>query len=140
MSALESQGKTATLVACDGELTGVITVADTLKPEAKQAVTELKHEGIEVAMLTGDNQRTAAAIAKELGIDTVFAEVLPESKVRVIEELRERGKSVAMVGDGVNDAPTLATADIGQTCSVSCIGLRGANGGHFQITAARLPI
>ena len=113
MSRLEVEGKTAMLVACDGELVGVIAVADKLKPEAREAIAELKWQSIEVVMLTGDNQRTANAIAKQLGITEVIAEVLPESKAQVIQELRKRGKSVAMVGDGVNDAPALATADIG---------------------------
>jgi len=113
MTRLEAEGKTAMLVACDGELVGVIAVADTLKPEAKEAIAALQNERIEVVMLTGDNQRTANAIAKELGITEVIAEVLPESKAEVIQELRKQGKSVAMVGDGVNDAPALATADIG---------------------------
>jgi Cu+-exporting ATPase len=113
MSRLEAEGKTAMLVACDGELAGVIAVADTLKPEAREAIAELKRENVEVVMLTGDNQRTANAIAKLLGITEVIAEVLPESKAQVVQELRKHGKSVAMVGDGVNDAPALATADIG---------------------------
>jgi Cu+-exporting ATPase len=113
MSRLETEGKTAMLVACDAELIGVIAVADTLKPEAKDAVAALQSEGIEVVMLTGDNQRTANAIAKQLGIVDVIAEVLPESKAQVIQRLQKQGKSVAMVGDGVNDAPALATADIG---------------------------
>jgi len=113
MSRLESEGKTAMLVACDGKPIGIIAVADTLKPEAKEAVAALRAEGVAVVMLTGDNKRTANAIAKELGITEVIAEVLPESKAQVIQELRNRGQSVAMVGDGVNDAPALATADIG---------------------------
>jgi Cu+-exporting ATPase len=110
---LEAEGKTAMLVAHDGRLAGVIAVADTLKPEARDAVAALQSEGIEVVMLTGDNQRTAKAIAAELGITNVIAEVLPESKAQVIRDLRKTGHSVAMVGDGVNDAPALATADIG---------------------------
>ena len=95
------------------ELLGVIAVADTLKPKAREAVAELMREGIEVVMLTGDNERTAKAIAGELGISRVIAEVLPADKARVVERLRQEGKAVAMVGDGVNDAPALATADIG---------------------------
>jgi Cu+-exporting ATPase len=113
MQRLESDGKTAMLVACDRELSGIIAVADTLKPEAKDAVAALKREGVEVVMLTGDNRRTAEAIARQLGITEVIAEVLPESKAQVIRDLQKQGKSVAMVGDGVNDAPALATADIG---------------------------
>jgi len=95
------------------ELLGVIAVADTLQPKAREAVAELMHEGIEVVMLTGDNKRTAKAIAGELGISRVIAEVLPADKARVVERLWQKGKAVAMVGDGVNDAPALATADIG---------------------------
>jgi Cu+-exporting ATPase len=113
MIRLEAEGKTAMLVGTDGKLAGVIAVADTLKPEAKEAVAALRAEGIEVIMLTGDNERTAKAIARELGIDNVIAEVLPGDKAKVVQNLQQQGKSVAMVGDGVNDAPALATADIG---------------------------
>ncbi len=113
MSRLESDGKTAMLLAIDGGLAGVIAVADTLKPEAAEAVSQLKSQKIQVVMLTGDNQRTAQAIARQLGIDTVIAEVLPSDKARHIKDLQGQGKVVAMVGDGVNDAPALATADIG---------------------------
>jgi Cu+-exporting ATPase len=113
MTRLESEGKTAMLVAIDGALAGVIAVADTLKPEAKEAIAELKAEGIEVVMLTGDNRRTAEAIGRELGIDRIIAEVLPGDKAQVIKDLQKDGKAVAMVGDGVNDAPALATAVVG---------------------------
>lgn len=113
MARLEAEGKTAMMVASDQKLIGIIAVADTLKPEAKEAIASLKADGIEVAMLTGDNQRTADAIAKQLDITQVFAEVLPEAKVKVIQDLQKQGKFVAMVGDGVNDAPALATATIG---------------------------
>jgi Cu+-exporting ATPase len=113
MTRLESQGKTAMLVAAGGALVGVIAVADTLKPEAKDAIAELKAEGIEVVMLTGDNRRTAEAIARELGITRVIAEVLPSDKATIIKDLQRDGKAVAMVGDGVNDAPALATALVG---------------------------
>jgi Cu+-exporting ATPase len=113
MLRLETEGKTAMLVAVGGALTGVIAVADTLKPEAKQAIAELAAEGIETVMLTGDNRRTAAAIARELDIKRVIAEVLPSDKARVITDLQKDGQCVAMVGDGVNDAPALATADVG---------------------------
>jgi len=113
MTRLEGEGKTAMLVGRDGVLIGVIAVADTLKPEAKEAIAALRQERIEVILLTGDNQRTANAIARELGIETVIAEVLPADKARVIHDLQKQGKAVAMVGDGVNDAPALAAADIG---------------------------
>ena len=113
MAQLEAQGKTAMLVGRGGDLLGIIAVADTLKPEAAEAISELKSRGIQVVLLTGDNQRTAKAIAQQVGIDRVIAEVLPEDKVSVIQKLQQEGQVVAMVGDGVNDAPALATADIG---------------------------
>ena len=113
MTRLESEGKTAMLVGANAGLAGVIAVADTLKPEAAEAIAALKRERIEVILLTGDNRRTADAIAKELGIDHVIAEVLPADKAKVIQDLQKQGKIVAMVGDGVNDAPALAVADIG---------------------------
>jgi Cu+-exporting ATPase len=113
MTRFEGGGKTAMLVGSDGKLAGVIAVADTLKPEAKEAITALRRERIEVVLLTGDNQRTANAIARELGIEKIIAEVLPADKARVIQDLQKQGKVVAMVGDGVNDAPALAAADIG---------------------------
>lgn len=113
MTRLEHEGKTAMLIGANGTLAGIIAVADTLKPEAKEAIATLKQEGIAPIMLTGDNQRTAQAIARELGIENVIAEVLPADKARVVQELQKQGKVVAMVGDGVNDAPALAAADIG---------------------------
>lgn len=113
MKQLESEGKTAMLVAWDEKLAGIVAVADTLKPEAKEAIQLLGREKVEVILLTGDNQRTAQAIAKELGIQKVIAEVLPGDKAKVVKDLQRQGKVVAMVGDGVNDAPALAAADIG---------------------------
>jgi P-type Cu+ transporter len=101
------------LLARDGTLCAVIAVADTIKPEAHEAVDALRTEGVEVVMLSGDNSRTAAAIGRELGITRVIADVLPADKVRVVKQLQADGRVVAMVGDGVNDAPALATADIG---------------------------
>ncbi len=113
MHRLESEGKTAMLVAADGVLIGVIAVADTIKPEAKEAVAALRQEGVEVILLTGDNERTAQAIGHALGIERIIAEVLPAGKAKVIRDLQAQKKIVGMVGDGVNDAPALATADIG---------------------------
>lgn len=113
MKNLESEGKTAMLVGADGVLVGIIAVADTLKPEAKEAISDLRREKVEVVLLSGDNKRTAEAIGRELGIDTIIAEVLPGDKASIIQGLQAKGKVVAMVGDGVNDAPALATADVG---------------------------
>jgi len=110
---LEQDGKTVMLLAVDGRLLGVVAAMDTPKEEAAEAVRKLKNMGLEVAMLTGDNERTAKAIADQLGIDTVIANVLPWEKVDVIKRLQKEGKVVAMVGDGINDAPALAQADIG---------------------------
>ena len=109
---LAAQGKTPLFFALDGELLGVIAVADVIKPDSAQAIRELKNLGLEVIMLTGDNRRTAEAIGKEAGVDKVIAGVLPDGKEKVIRELRGYGK-VAMVGDGINDAPALTRADIG---------------------------
>jgi len=110
---LESDGKTAMLLAVDGRLAGVIAVADTVKEHAVEAIADLRREGIEVVMLTGDNERTARAIAAQVGIERVIAGVLPDDKAQEIRRLRDAGEIVAMVGDGINDAPALATADIG---------------------------
>ncbi len=110
---LEEDGKTAMLVGIDGRLAGIIAVADTLKDSAFEAVSVLDALGIEVVMLTGDNKRTANAIARKLGIRRVLAEVLPGEKARVVQEFKKEGKLVAMVGDGINDAPALAASDVG---------------------------
>ncbi|MBH0154966.1 cadmium-translocating P-type ATPase [Fictibacillus sp. 5RED26] len=109
----ENEGKTAMLGAVDGELVLVIAVADTVKETSKDAINSLTEQGIDVYMITGDNERTAFAIAQEVGIKEIFAEVLPEDKARIVKELQDKGKTVAMVGDGINDAPALATANIG---------------------------
>ncbi|GEC52377.1 Cu+-exporting ATPase [Bradyrhizobium elkanii] len=113
MQLLEQEGKTAMIVGVDGMPMGIVAVADTLKPEAREAIDSLQSEQIEIVLLTGDNERTAKAIARQLGIDRVIAEVLPGDKAEIIKRLQREGKMVAMVGDGVNDAPALATADIG---------------------------
>jgi len=110
---LEDDGKTAVLAGWDGEVRGVLAVADTLKDDASQLVSRLHDMGLEVHMLTGDTARTAEAIAERVGIDRVLAEVLPEDKVGEVARLQDQGRVVAMVGDGVNDAPALARADLG---------------------------
>ncbi len=112
-SVFADAGKTAMFAALDGKAAGVIAVADTLKPNSKAAVAELKKLGLKVYMLTGDNPRTAAAIARQAGIEHVFAEVLPHQKADKVKELQAQGEMVAMVGDGINDAPALAQANIG---------------------------
>jgi Cu+-exporting ATPase len=114
LSSLETQGKTATIISIDKKLAGIFAIADTTKDNAKEAIDSLKSMGIEVVMLTGDNERTAKAVASKLGIDRVIAQVLPQEKEQAISRLREQEKKiVAMVGDGINDAPALARADLG---------------------------
>lgn len=110
---LADEGKTPMYLSVDGELAGIIAVADTLKENSMKAVKELRRRGVEVIMITGDNKRTAKAIAKQVGIDSVLSEVLPEDKAEEVKKLQEAGKEVAMVGDGINDAPALAQADVG---------------------------
>ncbi len=113
MQAFEENGKTAMLVALENEILGIVAVADTLKENSKEAVETLKKMGIEVVMITGDNAITAGAIASEVGIPRVLAEVLPEDKANEIKKLQEEGKLVGMVGDGINDAPALIQSDVG---------------------------
>lgn len=101
------------ILAVDKKIAGVAAASDPIKENAKVAITRMKEMGLEVAMITGDNKKTAEAIGKELGIDRIFAEVLPEDKASYVKKLQSEGKFTAMVGDGVNDAPALAQADIG---------------------------
>lgn len=113
MEELENMGKTAMLTAIDRQYSGMVAVADTIKETSKKAISRLKNMGLECIMMTGDNQQTAQAIAAQVGLDHVIAEVLPEGKADEIKKLQKQGKKVAMVGDGINDAPALAIADIG---------------------------
>ena len=110
---LATEGKTPMYIAIDGEMAGIIAVADTVKQHSRQAIEKLHQMGIEVVMITGDNKRTAEAIAQGVGIDRVLSEVLPEDKANEVKKLQAEGKKVGMVGDGINDAPALAQSDIG---------------------------
>lgn len=113
LDSLAREGKTISLLAVDGRLAGMVAAADTIKPTAARAVAVLKELGIEVVMITGDHRQVGEAVGKQLDIERVFAEVLPEDKAKYVKKLQSEGKFVAMVGDGVNDAPALAQADIG---------------------------
>lgn len=113
ISTLEEQGKTAMLIAVEGRLAGIIAVADQIKKTSLTAIKELQGMGLQVYMITGDNERTAKAIASQVGIENVLADVLPEHKASKVEELKSQGRHVGMVGDGINDAPALAAADVG---------------------------
>jgi Cu+-exporting ATPase len=110
---LRAQGATTVFVGADGKLEGVIAIADPIKATSPEAVRVLKAQGVRLVMMTGDNRTTALAVANKLGIDEVEADVLPQDKARVVEKLRAEGRAVAMAGDGVNDAPALAAADVG---------------------------
>jgi Cd2+/Zn2+-exporting ATPase len=110
---LANDGKTPMFVAVDGQAAGIIAVADTVKEDSQEAIAALHQMGIEVVMITGDNRRTAEAIARQVGVDRVLAEVLPEDKAHNVHLLQAEGKKVAMVGDGINDAPALAAANLG---------------------------
>jgi Cu+-exporting ATPase len=108
-----AEGKTAMFVAVDGKLEGIIAVADLIKPDAAEAVAAMRRMGLEVVMMTGDNPRTAQAVAAEVGVDRYYAEVPPEGKADRVRRLQQEGKVVGVVGDGINDAPALAQADVG---------------------------
>lgn len=110
---LRAEGKTAMFIAVDGVLAGIVAVADPIKDSTAQAIKELHAQGLRVIMATGDNERTAQAVAAKLGIDEVRAGMLPEAKKNLIDQLRKAGHKIAMAGDGVNDAPALAAADVG---------------------------
>src|SRR5262249_26822465 len=111
--ALRRDGATAIVVAIDGRAAGIVAIADPVRASTPDAIAALKAEGVRLVMLTGDNRTTAEAVARRLGIAQVEAEVLPEDKSRIVERLRREGRVVAMAGDGVNDAPALAAADVG---------------------------
>jgi Cu+-exporting ATPase len=113
LSRLEEGGKTAMLISIDGNISGIIAVADKIKETSLEAINKLQDMGLDVYMITGDNERTAKAIAKQIGITHVLADVLPENKASKVDELKAQGKHVGMVGDGINDAPALASADVG---------------------------
>jgi len=113
ISDLENQGKTVIILAQNNEITELIGIADTLMPNSKEAIKHLHQMGIRTAIITGDNERVGKAIAKEVGIDEVLAEILPQEKAAKIKNLQEKGNVVAMIGDGINDAPALAQANLG---------------------------
>jgi Cu2+-exporting ATPase len=113
VSRLSTQGKTVVYVSTAKQIQGLIAMADLIREESREAVKALKQEGLEVAMLTGDNKQTAAYVAKELGLNTFFAEVLPDQKANTVKSLQDQGKRVAMVGDGINDAPALVQSNVG---------------------------
>jgi Cu+-exporting ATPase len=110
---LEKQAKTAMLIAIEGDIAGIIAVADPIKKDSQKAIAALKELGLAPVMITGDNERTAEAVAAEVGIDTVIAGVLPDQKSDEVKRLQHKGRTVAMVGDGINDAPALAQAHVG---------------------------
>jgi len=113
LHSLQASGHTAVFILVGGQPVGIITIADAIKPSARAAIDELHRQDIQVVMMTGDNRTTANAVARQLGIDEVFAEVMPQDKAAKVKELQSKGKIVAMAGDGVNDAPALAQADVG---------------------------
>ena len=109
----QQEGHTVMFLAVDNQFKGILTVIDPIKPAAKEVITQLQKNGLQIIMLTGDNRTTALAVAKQVGINTVKADILPEDKYKFIRSLQEKGHKVAMAGDGVNDAPALAQADVG---------------------------
>lgn len=113
MRKLEEEGKTVMILSYNNQVSGLLAVADVLKKESKEAIEKLKKEGLEIWMITGDNERTAKSIASQVGIENVMAQVLPQFKAQKVQELQKQGKKVAMVGDGINDAPALAQSDLG---------------------------
>jgi Cu+-exporting ATPase len=113
VGALRRDGKTVMLVAVDNKATGIIAVADPVKASTPEAIAQLHRSGVRIAMVTGDSEATARSVAKELGIDDVFAETLPRQKTEIVKKLQANGHVVAMAGDGINDAPALAQADVG---------------------------
>ncbi len=145
LESARSQGRTAVFVVVDGRLGGVITLADPLKPGAREAVEAFRRLGLDVIMVTGDSRRTADAIAAQVGIRRVFAEVLPEDKARVVRELQAEGRRVGMVGDGINDAPALAAADVGIAIGTGTdIAMETADitlvGGDLRLVAAAIAL
>ena len=147
---MEAQGRTAVFAGWDGQVRGVLAVADTLRDDATSAVEALRRLGVGVVMITGDNRRTAESIAATVGIDRVLAEVLPADKVSEVRRLQDEGRVVAMVGDGVNDAPALAAADLGiaigtgtdvaiESSDITLLG-RPPRGGHgHPVVPAHVP-
>ena len=113
ISSLEEEGKTAMITSIDGQASGIIAVADQIKETSLKAIEDLQSMGLEIYMITGDNERTARAIANKVNIDNILADVLPEDKASKVEDLKAAGKHVGMVGDGINDAPALAESDVG---------------------------
>jgi Cu+-exporting ATPase len=113
MTTLEEEGKTAVVLSVEFKPAALIAIADTIKQESRDAVERLKKMGLTVYLITGDNIRTATAVGRQIGIDNVFAEVMPQDKAKHVKELQAQGKMVAMIGDGINDAPALAQADVG---------------------------
>ena len=145
IESLEEQGKTVMLMAIDRQMSALLAVADTVKEYSAQAVAQMKNLGIEVWMITGDNERAAKAIGKQVGIDNILAEVLPENKAEKVQALKQQNKVVAMVGDGINDAPALATADVGFAIGIGTdVAIEAADitlmGGDLRgvVTAIRL--